>query len=166
MWSLYDFIWEDALKGFLREIKLFDGDFQAGRMFFGRPYWNLGAVKRCLMKLPGFVEREFDNDLSVQITYEGDGIRTPLTLGGVARALPTILAIESVWKRQERFDRAFLAGRIRRAGETVRGNAGEAGGLPRRADSRRVSNHRIELFPNDLLRFARQTRLQGFVSRR
>jgi phosphohistidine swiveling domain-containing protein len=109
MWSLYDFIWEDALKGFLREIKLFDGDFQAGRMFFGRPYWNLGAVKRCLMKLPGFVEREFDNDLSVQINYEGDGIRTPFTLGGVVRALPTILAIESVWKRQERFDRAFLA---------------------------------------------------------
>jgi phosphohistidine swiveling domain-containing protein len=108
MWSLYDFIWEDTLKGFLREIKLFDGDFQAGRMFFGRPYWNLGAVKRCLMKLPGFVEREFDDDLSVQINYAGDGMRTPFTLGGIARALPTLIAIESAWKRQERFDRTFL----------------------------------------------------------
>src|SRR4029450_192591 len=110
MWSLYDFIWEDALKGFLREIRLFDGDFQAGRMFFGRPYWNLGAVKRCLMKLPGFVERDFNNDLSVKINYGGDGIRTPFTLGGIVRALPTILAIESVWKRQERFDRAVPTG--------------------------------------------------------
>jgi pyruvate,water dikinase len=110
MWSLYDFIWEGTLKGFLREIKLLDGDFQAGRMFFGRPYWNLGAVKRCLAKLPGFVESEFDRDLNVQGTCENDGLCTPVTLGGIIRALPTILAIPAIWKAQDRFDRAFLAG--------------------------------------------------------
>jgi pyruvate,water dikinase len=38
MWSLYNFVWDAALKGFLRELHLLDGDFQAGRMFFGRPY--------------------------------------------------------------------------------------------------------------------------------
>jgi pyruvate,water dikinase len=110
MWSLYDFIWEDALKGFIRDVKLLDGDFQAGRMFFGRPYWNLGAVKRCLAKMPGFVEREFDRDLSVQADYEGDGLCTPVTLRGIFRALPTLFAIPAIWRQQERFDRAFLAG--------------------------------------------------------
>jgi phosphohistidine swiveling domain-containing protein len=110
MWSLYDFIWEATLKGFLRDIKLLDGDFQAGRMFFGRPYWNLGAVKRCLAKLPGFVEREFDRDLSVPGNYAGDGLCTPVTLRGIWRALPTVLAIPAIWKQQDRFDRAFLAG--------------------------------------------------------
>jgi pyruvate,water dikinase len=110
MWSLYDFIWEHTLKGFLCDIKLLDGDFQAGRMFFGRPYWNLGAVKSCLMKLPGFKERDFDKDLSVKPTYEGDGACTPVTLRGVLRALPTIFSIQSIWKKQERFDRQFLAG--------------------------------------------------------
>ncbi len=110
MWSLYDFIWEASLKGFLREIKLLDGDFQAGRMFFGRPYWNLGAVKQCLAKLPGFVEREFDRDLNVQSSYEGDGISTPVTIAGIVRSLPTVLAIPAIWKQQDRFDRAFLAG--------------------------------------------------------
>lgn len=110
MWSLYDFIWESALKDFLRDVRLFDGDFQAGRMFFGRPYWNLGAVKRCLARLPGFVEREFDRDLSVAVTYEGDGIRTPVTPAGLLRALPTLLAVPGIWRRQERFDREFLAG--------------------------------------------------------
>ncbi len=110
MWSLYDFIWEDALKGFIRDVKLLDGDFQAGRMFFGRPYWNLGAVKRCLAKLPGFVEREFDRDLSVQVDYAGDGLCTPVTLRGIVRALPTLFAIPAIWRRQERFDRAFLSG--------------------------------------------------------
>lgn len=110
MWSLYDFIWEEALKGFLREIKLLDGDFQAGRMFFGRPYWNLGAVKQCLVKLPGFVEQEFDRDLSVQGSYEDGGLCTPVTLSGIIRAVPTVLAIPAIWKKQDRFDRAFLAG--------------------------------------------------------
>lgn len=110
MWSLYDFIWEAALKAFIRDVKLLDGDFQAGRMFFGRPYWNLGAVKHCLARLPGFVEREFDRDLGVQADYTGDGLCTPMTLRGILRALPTLLAIPAIWRQQARFDRAFLAG--------------------------------------------------------
>jgi len=110
MWSLYDYIWEDALKGFLREIRLLDFDFQAGRMFFGRPYWNLGAVKRCLAKLPGFVEREFDLDLSVEPRYEGDGVRTPATFWRMLKAIPTALAVGRLWKRQERVDLALLGG--------------------------------------------------------
>jgi pyruvate,water dikinase len=112
MWSLYQFVWERTLKGFLREVHLMHSDFEAARMFFGRPYWNLGAVKACLARLPGFVEREFDNDLSVQITYDGDGVCTPFTLGGALRALPTIWAIRSFFGRQERFDREFLAAGI------------------------------------------------------
>ena len=79
-------------------------------MFFGRPYWNLGAVKRCAAKLPGFVERDFDRDLSVQADYEGDGLCTPVTLRGIFRTLPTLFAIPTIWRQQERFDRAFLAG--------------------------------------------------------
>ena len=110
MWSLYDFIWEGTLKGFLRETRLLEGDFPAGRMFFGRPYWNLGAVKQCLAKLPGFDEREFDRDLSVQGSDDGASPRTPVTLRGLWRALPTLLAIPSIWKRQQAFDEAFLAG--------------------------------------------------------
>lgn len=110
MWSLYDFIWEDALKGFLRRLRLLDGDFTAGRMFFGRPYWNLGAVKRCLTRLPGYVERDFDSDLSVRITYEGNGQCTPVTLWGLLRALPTALSIGPFYREQEAAARRLLAG--------------------------------------------------------
>ncbi len=110
MWSLYDFIWEDTLKRFLRELKLLRRDFRAGRMFFGRPYWNLGEVKQCLTRLPGFVEREFDEDLGVAPTYPGVGRRTPVNPFTVVRALPSLFAIDAVWKKQERFDAEFLAG--------------------------------------------------------
>ncbi len=102
MWSLYELVWDQSLKDTLRELKLFRNDFQASRMFFGRPYWNLGAVKQCLAALPGFVEREFDEDLSVQINYEGDGHVTPVTLLRILRAIPTILAIKRFFRSQQR----------------------------------------------------------------
>ena len=108
MWSLYDLIWEHTLKSSLRQIGLLHDDFQAGRMFFGRPYWNLGAVKQCLSQLPGFNEREFDTDLSVEINYEGAGRRTPWSIGGVLRAIPTIFAVRRFLSRQENEARVFL----------------------------------------------------------
>jgi pyruvate,water dikinase len=110
MWSLYEMIWDHSLKGTLRELHLFGDDFQAARMFFGRPYWNVGAVKQCLSRLPGFVEREFDADLNVEIKYDGDGRRTPVTLGGVLRALPTVLAIRRFFRNQARAAGAYLSG--------------------------------------------------------
>jgi len=33
-----------------------------------------------------------------------------MTIRGILRALPTLFAIPAIWKKQERFDRAFLAG--------------------------------------------------------
>ena len=108
MWSLYEFIWDKALKNSLKELKLFGGDFQSGRMFFGRPYWNLGAVKRCVAKLPGFIERDFDRDLNVEINYEGDGMRTPVSFLRIVRAIPTLFALGKFFKRQVAFDRRFL----------------------------------------------------------
>lgn len=110
MESLYDLVFQAALPGFLREIKLLKGDFDAMRRFYGRPYWNLGAVKACMARLPGFVEREFDLDLHVEPLYDGQGLTTPLTLGSLLRALPTAFAVPRVWKRQAKVAHGFLEG--------------------------------------------------------
>ena len=114
MWSLYDYIWEDALKDFLRDLHLLKGDFTAGRLFFGRPYWNLGAVKECLARLPGFDEREFDRDLSVQRDADAPARRTPVTLLTVLRALPTMIASPRLMARQEAIATQFLDGGFER----------------------------------------------------
>lgn len=100
MWSLYKLVWDNSLKNTLRELKLFRSDFEASKMFFGRPYWNLGAVKQCISALPGFVEREFDQDLSVQINYDDDGQVTPVTLMRILRAIPTVFAIKKFFRSQ------------------------------------------------------------------
>ncbi len=110
MWSLYDSIWEDAIKDWLREMKLLKGSFTAGKMFFGRPYWNLGEVKKCFAKIPGFVEKEFDLDLSVETQYEGNGIETPVNVWTLLRAIPTGIAIPRFFQKQKAFDHAFLSG--------------------------------------------------------
>lgn len=110
MWSLYERAWRESLLGFLREIHLLSRDetFEPGRMFFGRPYWNLGAVKRCLAKLPGYVERRFDEDLSVTPAYEGDGVRTSLTLRNVLPAVRTVWSLRGFFARQEAYARTFI----------------------------------------------------------
>jgi pyruvate,water dikinase len=109
MWSLYEYAFQNALVGYLREMRVLGHDFQAARMFFGRPYWNLGAVKRCLSKLPGFVERRFDEDLAIEVQYEGAGLQTPVSAVSVIRALPVILAIGRLLNRQDAADDAFLS---------------------------------------------------------
>lgn len=110
MWSLYQYAFQSALVDYLRGMKVLDGDFQAARMFFGRPYWNLGAVKRCLAKLPGFVERRFDEDLAIEVHYEGAGLQTPVSATTLIRALPAIVAIGRLLNRQEAIDGELLSG--------------------------------------------------------
>jgi pyruvate,water dikinase len=100
MWSLYEHVWNRSLKETLRELKLFKSDFEASRCYFERPYWNLGAVKECLATLPGYRERDFDEDLSVQINYDGHGNATPFSLRNVLRALPTLWAVPQFLKKQ------------------------------------------------------------------
>ena len=112
VWSLYESVWEESLKGFLRELRILSGDFDASRVFYGRPYWNLGAVKRCVRKLPGFVEREFDRDLAVQPRYSGDGIRTPVRLGNLLRSIPIALSARRIFRRQESLDREILRAEV------------------------------------------------------
>lgn len=100
MWSLYEFVWNHALKQSLREIGLYRGEFLAARMIFGRPYWNLGAVKEAVARIPGFAEREFDDDLCIPAAYDGEGRRTPVSVATVLRALPVLLALPRFLRRQ------------------------------------------------------------------
>ncbi|MCC6628374.1 MAG: hypothetical protein IT340_13370 [Chloroflexi bacterium] len=108
MWWLYDQIWEASLKGSLRAIGLDGPDFVAGRLFFGRPYWNVGVVKARLQRLPGYVERNFDTDLSIEITYDGPGVTTPVTLRTMLGALPLLFKMNGFLRRQEAAARALL----------------------------------------------------------
>ena len=91
MWSLYEYIWENELRKFLIESKILKAseiDKKLGEMFYGRPYWNLTVVKAAMAKVPGYKEKDFDSELGVRITYEGNGTTTsvnPKTIYGIIK---------------------------------------------------------------------------------
>lgn len=109
LWSLYERAFDVSMLASCVRLKLREPDDKAkwSRMFFGRPYWNLGEVKRTLKKVPGYIERELDTDLGVAPTYEGSGDRTTLTPLTAARALPTLFALRRDFDERLRLCRAF-----------------------------------------------------------
>ncbi|HNV69549.1 MAG TPA: PEP/pyruvate-binding domain-containing protein [Candidatus Ozemobacteraceae bacterium] len=101
MWSLYDYIWQFAMPGYCRILGLLDpGADQRpwGGMFFGRPYWNIGEVLTCLLKIPGFHERNLFSDLGIQ-TEAGYPFRSvPYSIEKVTGVLPTLLKLEHYYR--------------------------------------------------------------------
>ena len=82
MWSLYEYIWEFSLREFIVTSKLLKDEElpkKLGEMFYGRPYWNMSAVKKTMSQVIGYKEREFDNEYGIVGDYEGDGDVTRLT---------------------------------------------------------------------------------------
>ena len=100
MWSLYDLVWERTLPAYLRRVGLLARDTSTtwGRMFFARPYWNVGVVKDALKRLPGFVERDFDEDLGINVTYEGSGYQSRTNLRTILRGLNVLFRLRRSFK--------------------------------------------------------------------
>ena len=90
MWSLYEYIWEYSLRKFIVDSKILRDDElprKLGEMYYGRPYWNLSAVKKTMSRIIGYKEREFDNEYGIQGNYEGDGQVTGVNPKTLSRML-------------------------------------------------------------------------------
>lgn len=109
MASLYDTIFSDSMGQYLRGIKLLrhQDPIDWYQVFYGRPYWNVEAVKRCMQLVPGFNERNFDRDLGIEGLYPGDGAVVPVNPVTIARALPVLFALEADYKDRLTLNAAF-----------------------------------------------------------
>lgn len=89
------------------------------RLFFGRAYWNVGEVKRLNSIIPGFKERDFDESVGLEPTYEGDGLATPTTPLTLIRALPVLFALQNLyrtfWREAKVYKEAFAREEARRS---------------------------------------------------
>jgi pyruvate,water dikinase len=101
MWSLYEYIWERAFPDFLVGLGTLPAKRRrrASRVFYGRPYWNAQMAKEAMAKVPGYVEREFDEDLGIAPAYEGDGAVTRLTPRS-ALTMAKVGLTELIWVRR------------------------------------------------------------------
>ena len=93
MWSLYEYIWDIAFREYLNKAVLVHKKHlqKLGDMFFGRPYWNLTKAKQGMAKVIGYKEKEFDHELGVKITYEGDGNTTQITPASLVNVLRILM---------------------------------------------------------------------------
>jgi pyruvate,water dikinase len=113
MWSLYRKAFQTALPAFMRRIRIRrDAEsIEWIRLFFGRPYWNLGAVKDTLSRLPGYCERDLEEDLGITPDYEGPGQVTQSNIRTLPRAAPIIFSLPLVQllrlAKNRRFSRQF-----------------------------------------------------------
>ena len=109
MWSLYEYIWEFSLRNFIvRSEILRDDELPAklGEMFYGRPYWNMSAVKKTMSQVIGYKEREFDNEYGITGDYEGDGETTKITPASVSKMIRIVINQSRILKsRRENAER-------------------------------------------------------------
>jgi len=92
LWSLYEYTYEGVGNYYYPKL----GVYKSGKIrkqidcFFSRPYWNVEVCKEALMKLPGFVEIDYDNEMGLKIPYEGRG-RTSKKSLKILMNLPKII---------------------------------------------------------------------------
>ena len=101
MWSLYEYIWEFALRSFIVKSEILKDDElpkKLGEMFYGRPYWNMSAVKKAMSQVIGYKEREFDNEYGIIGDYEGDGETTKITPSSVSRMIRIVIKQSKILK--------------------------------------------------------------------
>ncbi len=121
MWSLYEYIWEIELRRFLLDAKILKKrDLRKlGDMFFGRPFWNLTVVKKAMSSVPGYRERQFDNELGVRPTYEGDGVVTKVTARSLWRVARVAVAMNRFTKERQRTNATLHAELLARYDELL-----------------------------------------------
>lgn len=103
MWSLYEYIWEFTLRKFILDSKILKEQSlnkKLGDMFYARCYWNLSVVKEAMSQVIGYKEREFDSEYGVQITYEGDGATTKISLKSLVSIVRMFFAQKKILKER------------------------------------------------------------------
>ncbi|AEB30985.1 phosphoenolpyruvate synthase [Carnobacterium sp. 17-4] len=102
MWSLYRESWQTSLEKFLIQNKLYDSMNikQLSINHFARPYWNIGVVKEAMSRIPGYIEREFDDELGVYKNYQGDGYKSKLTVKTISHLLTVATRITKTTQQQ------------------------------------------------------------------
>jgi phosphohistidine swiveling domain-containing protein len=96
MYSIYRDAVRASMGQYFKKIRLIPNDEHMQWTYhdYGRVYWNAGAVKEGLKKIPAFKEDDFDRDLGIQKDYGANGPHvTPVNLATIIQAVPVLLSL-------------------------------------------------------------------------
>jgi len=116
MFSLYQRSFQESMQRYFENVRfLKKGDRQNWmHSYYGRVYWNAGATKRGLYKIPGFEESAFDRDLGIQKDYGPQG---PVKISSTSpqvllRAIPVAIGIEAEFSKNLKMTESFGIGSL------------------------------------------------------
>ena len=103
MGSLYGLVFSHSFLDSLKRIRLLSRTCHDSiyETFFARPYWCLSVEKECFAKLPGFIEKELDEDMGIIPSYEGNGVETRLGLKSIWSSLLVLSAVSRYIREME-----------------------------------------------------------------
>lgn len=96
MYSLYREALKDSMGSYFKKISLLPHTENIIWIYYhyGRVYWNAGAVKEGLKKVPGYREDVFDQDLGIQKDYGASGpARTKFNFTTIVNAIPVLIGL-------------------------------------------------------------------------
>ncbi|MBE5936197.1 MAG: phosphoenolpyruvate synthase [Lachnospiraceae bacterium] len=102
MYSLYEYVWQRIMGKYLIAAKLRTKKQVPKRlinMFYGKVYWDLTTVKTGVSMIPGYKEREFDSEYSIEMNYEGDGDTTEYNFSSLKYGIKILLAQSRIVKK-------------------------------------------------------------------
>lgn len=94
MYSLYEYAFETSIPKYFKELHVYPKvpPKKWFNKFLGFAYWNMEAVKSGAKKVPGFVERKFDESLGITPEYSGTGYVTKFTPVSLFNGVRTLMA--------------------------------------------------------------------------
>lgn len=110
MFSIYREAMRFSMGDYFKKIALIPNDESIEWLYhaYGRAYWNVGAVKEGLKKIPGFREEDIDRDLGIQKEYGEEGPHvTKLSFSGVVNSIPILLGLNREFSEIERIVAQF-----------------------------------------------------------
>ena len=102
MWSIEEKVCSSTLSSFVNMLKIIDQrdiPTPIAMKKFSRLYWNLSLLKTILENVPGYVERNLDENLGIRADYIDDGNVYINTKSGIFNILPNRSVIDIVKKQ-------------------------------------------------------------------
>ena len=100
MYKLYETAFETTMYPYLKSVKIHppnnpDKWFTQFMLF---SYWNISATKEGVKKIPGFIEKDFDEDLGIEARYNGKGHITKISLKSIIEGVQILFSINKAIK--------------------------------------------------------------------
>lgn len=110
MRSLYHQTISQTMPAYLKKVNLLTRATAPWcKTYFGRLYWNASQLKSCLAKLPGYIEKNMDEEIGIARNCSGLGVVTPTNAKTVIQGVRVLFAMYRSFSRAMKYVQQNIA---------------------------------------------------------